>query len=242
MGLSIKDLLYNLFVPRKRCVICGNPVQRHLKNFSYSKNEMHKRVLHLSNMCFSCKLQLYIPEEPFCSHCHKPLDENDLANDEGLCGDCSKESEKYLDKNRSMVLYNYFIKEKIALYKYRGQQSLSHGFSYLLKMVYDKYYSDLDIDLITYVPIHEIRLEERGFNQGERIAEELQRMTGISFQETLIKVNPTGKQSKKGKKERRKQIAGSLNIIEDIIPLINGKKILIVERIRGKRSVRSYNC
>lgn len=62
-------------------------------------------------------------------------------------------------------------------------------------------------ELVTYVPVSESRLMERGFNQAERMAHELCRRQKLHICELLIRSRDTGKQSFKGRKERGDSIA-----------------------------------
>lgn len=148
-----------------------------------------------------------------------------------ICEDCNKHHNEYIGQNRSAVLYNSFIREKIALYKYRGKESLSEVFSYLLITSYDTYYLNEEIDIITYIPLHHNRLLERGFNQSEQLAQKLGEYAGLPVLDTLIRTKASEKQSKKSRNERLREIEGSFKLKESTIPLIENKKILIIDDI-----------
>lgn len=61
---------------------------------------------------------------------------------------------------------------------------------------------DWQADLLVPVPVSEPRLQERGFNQAERLADVLSRSRGIPQLPLLIRTHHTGKQSFKHRAER----------------------------------------
>lgn len=234
----LRDYLHTILFPKQKCLLCDKTLSGNNNiNLLYDKHhESENKVLHrqlkMPYICNTCKDQLKILSKPFCKYCHKPLVKNYSSKTIiKVCKDCKGKSQSELIYNRSATLYNDFMKDKIALYKYRGKESLSTAFSYLLKISYDEYFAKLNIDLITYVPLHPIRLEERGFNQAEQIASQLSQLTGKPVLNVLERVKETAKQSKRSKRERLKQIEGSFIAIDKAIPEIKNKKILLIDDI-----------
>lgn len=221
--LLIKNYLESLFFPKQSCDLCEKPVNS--INTSISKN--NSDIISLTNICPTCSEHLQIPHDPFCKQCHKPIKSGRVL----LCDDCKDSYYKHLVFNRSAVIYNDFMKEKISLYKYRGKESLSVGFSQLLKTAYDQYFNSIDIDYITYVPLHPNRLRERGFNQAEQLAQKLHKFTGIPLLESLERIKDTGKQSKTSKRSRIKQIEAAFIVKEQITEKILAQNILLIDDI-----------
>lgn len=58
-------------------------------------------------------------------------------------------------------------------------------------------------DLITCVPLHPIRLQERGFNQAAVIAQELAKLTQVRFVDTLQRIVNSTHQASLGSKSAR---------------------------------------
>ncbi|WP_339060502.1 ComF family protein [Tepidibacillus marianensis] len=133
--------------------------------------------------------------------------------------------------NRSAVLYNEMMKEYLALYKYRGKESLAIPFGQLIKVTYDQYFKETPLDLITYVPLHPSRLQERSFNQAEQLATQLSYYTGIPTIGTLKRIKETHKQSKSGKWERLSEMKDAFQVDEKTKEYIQGKSILIIDDI-----------
>ena len=222
----INEFLKAIFFPEVHCLFCGQLVA----NFDSEKQKIQE-------ICSTCNEQLATIQHPYCESCHKPLSHvqfhshNDKVSNHLLCEDCLAISTAYLAQNRSAVIYNDFMKEKLALYKYRGKESLAGVFSYLLKIAYDANYREMKIDLITYIPLHPSRLEERGFNQAEQLAIGLHQLTGIPMYPVLNRLKETAKQSKTGKQERKMQLEDAFELNESYIQVINGKNILIIDDI-----------
>jgi len=180
-----------------------------------------KRVL-----CDECKNKLIYIEGERCKKCSRPLanvDPKYVKN--GICIDCLywERSEKWADvlvKNESIFVYNDFLKELLAKFKYRGDYALAKIFTDDIK----KTISDLTFDYIVPIPLSEERLYERGFNQVEALIRE----AGFSFYQMLTR-NHSEKQSKKTRAERLK-LAAVFKWNDMSIDLRN-RKILLVDDI-----------
>lgn len=221
----IKSYISDIFFPTKRCSFCGQNVNS--SHFTNPNNYFLQRLNKMNSICISCKEQLLFPLMPFCSYCHKPL--KDKTND--ICNDCKNLPHRSFIFNRSAILYNDFAKDLIALYKYRAKQSLAKEFSYLLAIAYDYYFKEIKIDYITYVPVHNNRLQERGFNQAELLCVEFKKLIGVPLIDCLERIKDTDKQSKQGKKERFRQIEDSFMVKENIGTQIEHKNILLIDDI-----------
>lgn len=123
------------------------------------------------------------------------------------CPDCTRRQQTYFVRNRSAVKYDTVMKDLLALYKYRGDERLQTIFSTMLVhafrlLLQSEKLSSEDFHCITYVPVNEERLEERGFNQAERFATGLADKLRLPVRCTLIRTRNTPKQSFKSRQER----------------------------------------
>lgn len=225
----LKENIKKLLFPSLRCSFCT----KRITNPSSAKSEEYvlNRIFRLPDICATCKKELEVPTSPFCLYCHKPLEEKHFNINNSICEDCKNTNNRNLIYNRSSLLYNGYLKKYIAVYKYRGKQSLANEFSYFLKIAYDCFYKNTEINFLTYVPMHSNRLLERGFNQSEILANRLCELTGIPVIDCLERVKDTRKQSKHGKKIRFQQIEGSFLIKKDVITKISSRNILIIDDI-----------
>lgn len=85
--------------------------------------------------------------------------------------------------------------------------------------------------LVTFVPIHPLKLLERGFNQSEIIAGELGRREGLLMLPVLEKIQETPSQTKLSKKERKENVAGSFGLARKYAKEIMGRDILLVDDV-----------
>jgi len=226
-----------LLFPPHHCLLCEKPIDRSngiRHHFRWSGVSQERRILRrfsqMTDVCHSCKEKIEIPHGHYCHYCHKPMNKGTDDSESFICEDCQSYHIPNV-LNRSAVLYNSFIKEKVALYKYRGKESLSEIFSRWLFITYEAYFLHENIDFISFVPLHPLRLRERGFNQSEQLANQLSKYTGIPVLDLLERVKHTEKQSKRTKKERLKQIKGNFNLNPFFLPTIKAKHILLVDDI-----------
>ncbi|WP_134703697.1 ComF family protein [Ammoniphilus sp. YIM 78166] len=145
-------------------------------------------------LCRLCQQDIEMIDGQHCERCGRPH--------EGLCDDCVGRPETFFVMNRSAVRYNEKMKEVMSLYKFRGQETLAPLLADLLIPAFTRYYSSLAVQAITFVPIHEQRLKERGFNQAQQLAFLLSLKTKVPVINLLERNRMTEKQSKQHRSER----------------------------------------
>jgi competence protein ComFC len=128
------------------------------------------------------------------------------------CNDCIRWGENeywsgILQQNRSLYVYNDFLKEVIAKLKYRGDAELVKAFYPVVKKHFKKISRNA---LIVPIPLSNERQYKRGFNQAELFAR------GISSNVVMLLERQTHeeKQSKKTRDERLKQKENPFKVIE----------------------------
>ncbi len=85
-------------------------------------------------------------------------------------------------------------------------------------------------DIISAVPIHKKRENERGYNQSELIAKELAKnIKELKYQKTLKKIKNNSKQSLLTQEERSQNVKGVYEIQNKEI--IENKKIILLDDI-----------
>ena len=227
---AIKNFMNDVLFPVTACKLCGKEYGSsniEVDASLYQKEALlvRNRLMKLVDICVDCKAKLEIPTLPTCKNCHKPMEHSEWL----LCSDC--EGSEIAITNRSALVYNDIARESLALYKYRGKESLAAVFGRMITIVFEEYYSHEEIDFITYIPLHLNRLEERGFNQAEQLAWNVHQYTGIQLLSTLVRWKETEKQSKSSRETRIKQLDQSFDIIEDIREAIKERNILLVDDI-----------
>nr|WP_272495758.1 ComF family protein [Bacillus pinisoli] len=145
-------------------------------------------------LCFQCSRELVKINGAICQGCGRPGEFEPLCKDclRWSMDPCWKENEMI---NRSIYQYNEGIKTIFNQFKFRGDFELGKVFSKEIREFFIKEFTS--VSMISFIPLSEERLYERGFNQAEILAKHIPR----KIEPTLLKKNET-KQSKKTRQER----------------------------------------
>jgi competence protein ComFC len=152
-------------------------------------------------LCQSCTAKLELIKGDICRICGRSFSLFPEQYRQGdSCYDCIRweEDEEWagvLQQNRSLYVYNDFLKEVIAKMKYRSDAELIKAF---YPNARSKFNSISRKSLLVPIPLSEERHYERGFNQAEIFAKSLT----INVQLLLKRVTHEEKQSKKTRKDR----------------------------------------
>ncbi|WP_459501839.1 phosphoribosyltransferase family protein [Bacillus sp. C1] len=151
-------------------------------------------------ICERCERKLPHIIGDICDDCGRPFEFLSKEYREGnVCKDCIrwKKADRFLPiKNRSVYIYNDWMKELLAQFKFRGDAELVQIFQADFVATFRKYF--LDCHAIIPIPLSKEREYERGFNQAELLAVCLPNMV----LQTSLSRKDTEKQSKKRRIER----------------------------------------
>lgn len=190
--LKIKQMMHlvakQLRVPH-HCLLCTTSVTQHM-------------------LCESCFFELPWHTAPKCAQCHLP------SNHE-ICGKCLK-SPPFFDSTISVYRYDFPINHMIGQYKYQEALHISAFFAKaLLKTLKQTPLTNKNnmarpiIDLIIPMPMHTLRLQERGFNQAVEIAKKVSEVLSIAIDYTACKrVVHNPPQASLPLKKRQHNVAG----------------------------------
>jgi competence protein ComFC len=175
--------LPNLFSSyNQHCIYCHN------------LNRDRKGML---DLCEKCTLNIPWIRHVICEVCGRY--EN--------CKDCRRRQTTHYVMNRSAIRYSDEMREWLARYKYRGDESLLPLLIDMLRFPYESLLHELPklrkkFDCITFIPLSPERLAERGFNQAEQLALGIGKAYCIPVIPLLKRVLHTGKQSYKTREQR----------------------------------------
>jgi competence protein ComFC len=175
------------------CVICHEEISAQIGWVQLFSAESE------TPLCQNCRKKLVKISGETCRICCRPFAHLDHAYRKGdLCFDCLRWEEDplwrgTLNQNVSLFLYNDFLKEALALFKFRGDYMIAHAFSDFIKIKLKK----MKFDLLVPIPLSPERLYERGFNQSEALIKE----AGFEAAQLLKRIH-SEKQSKKSRSER----------------------------------------
>ncbi|MDM5340073.1 phosphoribosyltransferase family protein [Fictibacillus enclensis] len=179
--------------------------------------------------CEECTSSLQAINGEFCEICGRSFTLfPEQYRQKQCCTDCirweeSKEWSGVVTKNRSLYVYNDFLKQIISTLKYRGDAKLIQGFRTPFQKLYKQEFRGM---LIVPIPLSEERHYERGFNQAMLLAE----LLGGELLFLLERVIHEKKQSKKSRKER-------MDIKENIFQAskeaekIRGQSVLLIDDV-----------
>ena len=186
---------------------------------------------------------------PVCGICGK-------FNQDFLCKKCQKmleaeakfeidriDNQEYFFENHLYIFkYEGIIRKLILNYKFNEKSFLYKTFvNFLLKN--EKFFKILkSYDTIIPVPVSSKRMNERGYNQSELIADDIvKQITECEcITDCLIKNKNIIEQSKLNKEQRQKNIQG-VYILKNKEKLIN-KKILLIDDIYTTGSTANECC
>ena len=189
------------------CILCGRDGASAARASSVRHPEPAAVLQHLCGVCYSS-----IPwiVKPACMICGRPE----------ACPDCPRRPDRSIIFSRCAVRYDDTMRDLLALYKYRGSEKLEGLMAAMLAYSFEQICTELvsrgsrpHFHLITSVPLAGERLEERGFNQAERMASALAEWYGLTYQPALQRNRHTAKQSLKNRKNRITDLRGTFSSI-----------------------------
>jgi ComF family protein len=130
------------------------------------------------------------------------------------------------------------MKDLLALYKYRGNESLELVMAAMLAFAYEQLQQELSrrgslsyFPVITSVPLARERLEERGFNQAEQMAVRVADWYGLTYIPMLTRLFHTEKQSLKNRRSRTTDMRGIFALASEPAPKSEGATVLLIDDI-----------
>lgn len=160
----------------------------------------------LQELCESCLRQIPWIVRAACPICGRPQ----------RCADCLRRKMRHFERCRGAVRYDDTMKEWLGLYKYRGLEKLEPFMCAMLALAIESLLQSAGgpFDAITSVPLAEGRLEDRGFNQAERMAIGIARWYRMPYRPMLRRVRNSGKQSFMGRQERMENMRGNFEPLD----------------------------
>ena len=169
-----------------------------------------------------------------CAYCKKPLHP---LNELGICDPCKNGISKnlkpysqssYFDRAYSACLYEGALRELVHLFKYENRPGIAKTLAYfMVSFINENPDITADIDAITFVPLENSRLRERGFNHSEALAYNIAKAFNIPLLDTLEKVKTTRLQNELSRDERLVNLKDAFRTKKDLQPLEDLKILLI---------------
>jgi len=191
------------------CPLCGQDTARsggHSKTGStpIPLHHPHPRAI-LGSLCRTCLRKIPWIIRIACPTCGRP----------DPCGDCLRSAHPPYMRCRCAVRYDDSMKEMLATYKYRGAERLEPVLAAILAASLERLGREEQalepasfFHRITAVPLSLERMQQRGFNQAEKLARRLSSWYGVPYTEMLVRRVHTDKQSQKSRRGRVQDLKG----------------------------------
>lgn len=162
-----------------------------------------------------------------------------VHNNIAICYDCVEKLKTTTDKTFEAIgdikmvlspyLYTGKLKRAIKDFKFAGQWLYGKVLGRLLSDGLKEHMWLSEYDCIIPVPLHQIRLLERGYNQSELLAEEVSEWLGLPMvNDVLFRLRNTERQSRLRGIERIENVKGAFGAFGNYV---TGKKIILIDDI-----------
>ena len=199
------------FVYPQSCAGCGLALSSALENA----------------FCSDCEQALDLISPPYCPSCGIP--NSNEAPSPHLCGDCLT-GIYHFDCASTKGLYRGMLREIIQRFKYQGQTSLVRPLAQMLSEPGRELLSLYKVGLIVPVPLHHLRLRQRGYNQAALLAGRLGSSLGISVDYSSLKRSRwTEPQTGLSRRQRAANVKGAFDLIKP--DKVRGKCILLLDDV-----------
>ena len=135
----------------------------------------------------------------------------------------------YLKGVQTLCHYREGVRKLMQRLKFQGRRRYARNFSWLLEQANEALWSVNGELLVVPVPLHQKRLEERGYNQVERIFLPWAKAKRLEWCDVLLRVRPTQPQWELDKAERCRNLRDAFALSRP--ELVAGRSILLVDDI-----------
>ncbi len=206
------------------CPVCDRPVQKSGIRIPIPVRHPVPRGI-LSSLCGSCVKSIPWIVHPVCGICGRME----------RCEDCVRRQARNYSLSRCAVRYDTGMKDWLALYKYRGNEQLESVLAAMLAFAYERLNETVTtgFQTVTSVPIAPERMQDRGFNQAERLARRLTEWYGESYETLLVRLRHTEKQSLKTRRSRVVDMRGNFAAVASDLfsTTVGSARILLIDDI-----------
>lgn len=205
---KFKQYLCDIVFPRNiKCVFCKEELNN--KEFNSTCEICLKELPFINNACPKCGGVL-------------PIEAT------GVCVDCKINNYSF-EQAFSVFEYKGLVKKVIYNLKYNRKKYLINAICQYMSQRLST--ENIEIDIITCVPIHESRLKLRGFNQAELIAKGVSDLLKIKFCNLCVKAVNTRSQTELSFLERKDNVKDSFKFKSEYKSAIKSKNVLIIDDI-----------
>jgi len=182
--------------------------------------------------CPDCWVRAPWVEPPLCTQCGRPHQRMiALGNAPNFpCADCREKPNRHIDRVYGVGRYHGVIMDAVKVLKFRGRRRLALPMGAAMAEFAEEYLPVGDYDMLVPVPLHRVRLRQRGFNQSLLLAEQvLHVFPSAQIDQSLQRIRPTRVQSRlKGPADRAANVRGAFAVLGDAV---KGKTVLLMDDV-----------
>lgn len=168
-------------------------------------------------LCAACAADLPLLQKPHCPSCALPTPIGEI------CGRCLTKPPHY-DATLAAYSYDFPLDKLVQSFKYGHRLALGAYFGRQLAALA----KNIAADLIIPLPLHPLRLRERGFNQALELARPAGRALNLPIDSaSCSRTRNTPAQANLAWRERTKNIRGAFHCAADF----TGKRIILVDDV-----------
>lgn len=162
-----------------------------------------------------------------CRSCGSPQDI--AVGPDHVCSPCLVRRSKW-NRARAPLVYDDHAAKPILALKRAGRRDGLHTMAGWIQQSAKDVLEEAD--LVTAVPLHRLRLAERGYNQAVWLAAAVSRRSGIPFQADILKrLKNTPSQGGMSARARRRNVSGAFRVRQKFTARIAGQNIVLVDDV-----------
>jgi ComF family protein len=167
-------------------------------------------------LCPACEADLPRLAGARCPVCALPTSQGEV------CGDCLKDP-PHFDATTAYFVYGFPVDRIIQALKYGYRLAVARYLGNMLSKSFRGY-----ADVLVALPLHPLRLRERGFNQAVEIARPVARSLGLPLMlDAVVRDADRVPQASLPWSERRRNVRGAFRCMADL----TGKRVLLVDDV-----------
>lgn len=172
-------------------------------------------------ICIQCAKKFTRPIPPLCLRCGKPESSGTFCYE--CWGKCNG-----LDSIRSVFIFDGTLRKAVHSLKYHNLRSIAQCLGSYMADYYSA--NGMTGDVLVPVPLHDLRIRERGYNQSGLLASEISRNVGIPVNQTFLKrirnCKPQARTS--GVEERRRNMENAFGCTGNGV---NGLDVVVIDDV-----------
>ncbi len=166
-------------------------------------------------------------DDPCCSTCGFPFEFE--QGEDANCLRCNAYT-PHFDQARAAITYDDTSRKLILDFKHGGRTDGVKFFAAQMLRAGRKILEDAD--MLIPVPLHQIRLRHRRFNQSALLARALSQLCGIAYQtEILYRNKNTPSQGGQTFLGRKRNVSGAFGIRPKQMGLVTGKHVVLIDDV-----------